>query len=367
MNGIFGKKECFLVTVMVIFLLLTGFTVSNAAAPPKVKELKWASLFPESDYNIPSMKEFCKNVETSTNGSIKPIFYPAGVIAEVKDLSEVCRTGAIEMTTTAPLHYPSIFPLNSSLQMFPVAFKTPEQAAYVWRGLFRDLPEIQGEYTKQNQYCLNRTVMARYVTLSKKPIRNLADLKGLKIRDFPGRYFPEMLRKAGASSNPIPMAEVFEGLSRGLLDAAMLNAPAIESLRFYEVAKYVGLPVGTFIAFHVSINLDVWNSFTPEIKKVFMQAANEWGASNLTLQLTAENSSIEFLKKKGVQFIEFDQKDWKTLLAMGGDIWMAAKDVLVNNLKVNESVANRFIKRWQELADEYEQKYLATGKKWEYK
>jgi TRAP-type C4-dicarboxylate transport system substrate-binding protein len=163
------------------------------------------------------------------------------------------------------------------------------------------------------------------------------------------------------------MAEVYEGLSRGLLDAAMLNAPTIETLKFYEVAKYASMPVGTFIAYYVSINLDVWNSFTPEIKKVFTQSISEWGASNLDLQLTMDEKSIEFLKKKGVQFVEFDQKDWKTMLETGGDPWVAAKDVLVNDLKVNEAVANRHIKRWRELADEYEQKYLSTGIKWEYK
>ena len=45
------------------------------------------------------------------------------------------------------------------------------------------------------------------------------------------------------------------------------------------------------------------------------------GNRDLEFQSTIEEKSIEFLKKKGVQLIEFDQKDWKTLLAIGGDIW----------------------------------------------
>ena len=365
MNGIFGKKECFSVAVMVIFLLLNISTVCDAAAP--VKGLKWATIFPESDYNLPTVKQFGNDIEAFTHGSIKPTVYPTGVITEIKDLPEVCRTGAVEMSSAAPANYPSLFPLNGVLTMFPIVFKNPEQAAYVWRGLSRDIPEIQGEYAKQNQYCLNRSTMARSLTLSKKPIRNLADLKGLKIRDFPGKYFPGMLRKAGASSNPIPMAEVFEGLSRGLLDAAMVSAPVIESLRFYEAAKYLGMPIGSFIGYHNSINLNVWNSFTPETRNAFNRAAIEWGIRDLELQSTTEEKSIESLKKKGVQLIEFDQKDWKTMLETGGNPWEAAKDFLVNDLKVNESVVNRFIKRWRELADEYEQKYLSAGKKWEYK
>ena len=238
MNGIFGKKECFLAAVMVIFLLLNISTVCNAATPPKVKELKWTTIFPENDYNIQSVKQFRNDIEAFTNGYIKPTLYSVGQLAEVKDVPEVCRTGAIEMTTAAPANYPSLFPLNGALTMFPTAFKSPEQAVYVWRGLFRDLPDIQGEYTKQNQYCLNRTTMPMGITLSRKPIRNLADLKGLKIRSFPGKYFPEMLMKAGAMSNAVPTSEIYEGLTRGLMDAVMTNAAVIESLKFYEAAKY---------------------------------------------------------------------------------------------------------------------------------
>ena len=94
----------------------------------------------------------------------------------------------------------------------------------------------------------------------------------------------------------------------------MLSAPVIETLRFYEAAKYLGMPVGSFIGFHNSINLDVWNSFTPEIKEAFMRAAMKWGIRDLEVQWIMEEKSIEFLKKKGVQLIEFDQKDWKALL-----------------------------------------------------
>lgn len=365
-NSIFGKKECFLVAVMVIFLLLNISTVCNAAAPPKAREFKWATPFPESDYNIPTLKQFRNDIETFTNGYIKPTVYTFGQIAEVKDLSEVCRTGAIEMITTAPVYYPSLFPLNAALTMFPSVFKSPEQAAYTWRGLFRDIPEVQGEYAKQNQYCLNRATLALHLTLSKKPIRNLADLKGLKIRSFPGKYFPDMLKKAGATALATPTPEIYEGLTRGLLDAVMTNPPVMDSLKFYEAAKYVSLPVGTYVALYHAVNLDLWNSLTPEIKKAFMRAAIEWGTRDLELQSTMGDISIESLKKKGVQFIEFDQKDWNNLMAMGGDPWMAAKDFLVNDLKVNESVVNRFIKRWHELTDEYEQKYLSTGKKWKY-
>jgi hypothetical protein len=70
------------------------------------------------------------------------------------------------------------------------------------------------------------------------------------------------------------------------------------------------------------------------------------------------------LKEKGVQFLEF--KDWDAMIAKAGDPWVAAKDSLIKDLKVDSAVADRFVKRWHELSDEYRKNYSSTGKQWKY-
>jgi TRAP-type C4-dicarboxylate transport system substrate-binding protein len=366
-NGYLGKKGLILGGVILFPLLLIGFTICKAAEPPKVKAIKWAMFMPEADYNVQTQKRFRDDIEAYTHGAVKPKLYYAGQIAETKDLPGLCKSGAVEMITTAPLQYPSMFPLSTLLQMIQLVYKTPEQAAYTWRGLLRDIPEIQGEYAKQNQYCLNRAALSTYYTLSKKPIRSLADLKGVKIRALPGKHASELMRSLGATPIMFPPAEIYESLMRGVLDAVMMPIQTFESLRFYEAAKYIGLPYGAPPGFYQGINLDLWNSFTPEIKKAFTQAATEYGARDLEAQVSTESKSIESLKKKGVQFIEFDKKDMEILITKTGDPWVAAKDYATNELKVDAAVADRMVKRWRELTDEYNQRYLSTGKKWEYK
>ena len=365
-----GKRGLGLLAVTMVVLLLMGFTICEGAEAPKAKELKWALFFPETAYQGPVTKKLRDDIETFTHGSVKPKLYWVGQIAETKDLPDLCRTGAVDMASTAPVYTTTIFPLNSALQMFPVVFKSPEQATYTWRGLLRDFPEIQEEYAKQNQYCLNRTCLSLYRTLSRKPIRHLADFKGVKIRTFPGKYCSEWMKSVGAININFPLSEIYEALMRRVGDAVVVNSQYIESLKLYEVAKYVSFEFGTIVAWQTTINLDVWNSFTPEIKEAFTRAATEFGARDLELNLTTENKSTEFVKQKGVQFIKIDQKEQKTFLDKGGDPWGGTgglKDTLVNDLKVDAAVADRFIKRWRELNDEYEKRYASTGKKWEYK
>jgi len=138
-------------------------------------------------------------------------------------------------------------------------------------------------------------------------------------------------------------------------------------LKIYEVAKYVTFDFGTIVGWQNSMNLKVWNSLTPEMQNGIMRAATEFSARDLELNLTSEKKSMDSLKQKGVQFIAVDQKEQKAFLDKAGDPWAAAKDFLAKDLKVDAAVADRYLKGWRELNNEYETKYMRTGKKWDYK
>ena len=81
--------------------------------------------------------------------------------------------------------------------------------------------------------------------------------------------------------------------------------------------------------------------------------------------LTNENKYTEQLKKEGVQFLEFDQKDYQTIIDRAGDPYEHCKKRLID-AKVDPEVVDKFIKRWRELNEEYEKKYLSTAKTWQY-
>ena len=364
MRNSLGNRLFLVITVVLVLVVQAAFVgVAMAAAP--VKELKWAVFVPENDYMAPPLKQFRDDVEKLTNGAVKIRIYWPGQLAEVKEMVDVVKTGSVDMSTTAPTYYPSMFPLNVSLQSFPMLLSSPEQATYVWRGLFRDIPEIQKEFTAQNQMCLNRATLAPYLTLSKKPYRTAADLKGQKVRSIPGKYFSTIMQQAGAVPSLNPIAEVYEGLMRGTLDSVILNVQVFDALKFYETAKYVSLNAGCIVGFWISINQDTFNSFTPQVRDAFKKAAFNWGVTVFDLVKSTQDSSIRNLKQKGVQFVEFNQKEWEGMIAKAGDPWAALRDYLVSDLKVETGLADRFVKRWKELVQEYDKKYPA-GKAWKY-
>lgn len=360
------RSVVFGMLLSLLMMTIVGFEVSPvAAAETKPIELKWANFQTKEADSIPPLMQWTKDLETRTKGAVKVKMYFVGEIADTKDLVHLCRTGSIDVISTPPVYYTGTFPLNAALQTYYPLNKTVEQAIYSWRGL-REMPEIQGEFAKQNIYCLNRASLGIYNLVSKKPVRNLADLKGMKLRIIGGDYPALMVKAAGAVPVFQSVQDMYEGFMRGVTDGILLGVPAIATYRLTEVGKYIGFPIGAVLGWANCINLDVWKKLTPEVKEIFQQTATEWGARDLQFLLDNEVTFTKKLKSQGVQFLAFDKKDFQTIVERAGDPYEHCKEYLSKN-NVDAAVAGNFIKRWRELNQEYEKNYLAPGKKWQYK
>lgn len=349
-----------------LIIAIAAFQTSSViAADQKPLELKWANFQPKDADSIPPLIEWTKAIETRSKGAIKIKMYFVGEVGETKDLIHLCRTGTLDLISTPPVYYTSLFPMNGVLQTYYPLNKTVEQALYSWRGLLRDIPELQEEFAKQNTYCLNRSSLGIYKLISKKPVSNLADLSGMKIRIIGGDYPALMMRSAGAVPVFQAMQDVYEGFMRGVTDGILLGVPAIATYRLSEVGKYIGFPIGSVLGWANCINMGVWNKLTPEMKEMMQQTATEWGAKDLHTLLDNEKLFTSRLKEQRVQFLDFNKDDFQKIIQTSGNPYEHCREYLVKN-KVSPEVAERFIKRWKELNDEYETKYLNTGKEWQY-
>ena len=87
----------------------------------------------------------------------------------------------------------------------------------------------------------------REITTSTKPIRNVADLAGLKIRVSPGKIRIDTFQSLGASPAPIALSELYTSLQTHVVDAQENPLLLIEQQKFYEVQKY-----NTLVARNVS-------------------------------------------------------------------------------------------------------------------
>jgi TRAP-type C4-dicarboxylate transport system substrate-binding protein len=123
----------------------------------------------------------------------------------------------------------------------------------------------------------------------------VADLKGLKIRVQSSKLMIDLVNAMGASATPIAFGEVYDALSKGVIDGAENNWPSYESTGHYEVAKYYTLDEHTRVPeILVASKIAFDKKLKPDQIKMIIQAATD--TQEFVIQKWLER--VETSKKK---------------------------------------------------------------------
>jgi TRAP-type C4-dicarboxylate transport system substrate-binding protein len=196
-------------------------------------------------------------------------------------------------------------PFLGSFSALPAVLPSAQKAQAVSKALWDSVPAFQEEARANKLWPSFFHVLNEYHLLCTTPIRSLADLQNKKIRSQ-GEYFPLAVRAVGAVPVTVLPGEFYEALQRGTVDCMLLSWDLINVNKLYEVAKYGStVSFGSIVSHGAFYNLDKWNSFPPNVKKLIMDIAKEAEAYDLKVMREVESEAIENMKKQGVQFIEF--------------------------------------------------------------
>jgi tripartite ATP-independent transporter DctP family solute receptor len=108
-----------------------------------------------------------------------------------------------------------------------------------------------------------------------KPIKTVADMKGMKIRVQQSKIFVDLVNTLGGSATPMNFGEVYSGLQTGIIDGAENNPPSLWTTKHYEVAKYYSLDEHSMVPEVLLISKKVWDGLTPADQKLIAQAAQD--------------------------------------------------------------------------------------------
>jgi TRAP-type mannitol/chloroaromatic compound transport system substrate-binding protein len=143
---------------------------------------------------------------------------------------------------------------------------------------------------------------------SRKAVRTLDDLQGLKLRTA-GAWL-EISKDLGAAPVTMPGAEVYTSLERGAIDATEWGT-LWENISpgFHKIAKYVIIPgVHQPVApFEVMFNKDAWNSISERDRTLIQQAAKLVTFETWTRIGQEDAKALEFFRTSGNEIIELDE------------------------------------------------------------
>ena len=168
-------------------------------------------------------------------------------------------------------------------------------------------PTFKKILKKFNQFTLYTSIWPFSGIYTQKPIRSLADLKGLKMRvyDGTGLSFGKM---TGINARKMPFSEVYPAMKAGLLDSMYtssvsgVDAKAWEVLDYFTRINIVG-PVNM-----VNVNIDAWNKLPKNIRRIVTEIAVQMEDEMWNLAGDMDRTSTRTLKEKGLKVLEVNSK-----------------------------------------------------------
>jgi TRAP-type C4-dicarboxylate transport system substrate-binding protein len=156
---------------------------------------------------------------------------------------------------------------------------------------------------------------------ARKPIRSVADMKGLKVRVQPSDLWVSLITQMGASPTPMPFAEVYTGLKTGLLDAAENNIPSYAEMKHYESAPVFSETMHVMSPEVLVFSKKVWDTLTPQEQAAIRKAAKDSVPYYQKLWEQRERDARAEVIKAGAKIIPASEIDRKSFVDAEKPVW----------------------------------------------
>ncbi|WP_419787062.1 DctP family TRAP transporter solute-binding subunit [Pseudodesulfovibrio sp.] len=288
---------------LTLILTLCAAVLMLAQVAMAAKVIKMHHLNKNGAFDNPSGAAavvFKNLVESGTNGSVQVQIFPSGQLGKDAEVVQQVKAGIIQLGVHSVGAVGSVYPLISVLDV-PFAFPNHAVAYDVLDGPFGQ--KLAKDITdKTGIKCLGFSDSGGFFqfTNSRRPIKTLEDMKGLKIRTMGLETHKKLVSSLGGQPVSIAWAEVYTALQTGVADGQMNPLPIIEFAKLYEVQKYLTISNHLFAPHVWLMNADFYNSLTDNEKKVVESAAKtaivvSRGIANA---IEASDRGLPFLAKK---------------------------------------------------------------------
>jgi TRAP-type transport system periplasmic protein len=313
-----GRKS--VVLLFVISLLLFGHCVGYAAES-QIK-LKFAMFIPPVSKNAILFDQFCKDINKRTNGKVEVSYYPGGTLLPAPRMAAGVATGIADIGFSNCTYSRGRFPVMEAMEL-PLGVPSGWVGSHVANDFYE---KVKPKEWEQYHPLIFGTTSGNIVQTRNKPVRTLEDFKGLKIRGM-GRV-ADTVKALGATPMPIEMVDLYESLSKGVLDGNMGPPEVLKGFKIAELIKYLTATwkVGSTNAFYVIMNKGKWESLPPDVKKVF------------------DETSKEYAEKWAVQMNEIDIEGREFFVSRGGQVLSISDAEAVKWTKAAEPVIGEFKK-----------------------
>lgn len=293
-----------------------AFAVCGAATAVAPVLLKISIAESSGDIKGAILEEFAKKVTERTGGGIRFEIYYSNELGNLADVTEQIAMGANILSGTSGDFYADYGSADIGALALCYVLPTPESVnKFNESALFKKICDEIEASSGLKMLCMNWAAAPRSV-LSTRPLRSVADFKGLKIR-VPGAAAAAFFEALGAATESMPFSEIYTAMSQGILDACEAPLSTLYSYSLHEVAKNVYLSEHSLAPSCWAMSARIFNALPKEYQGVLIEELTRAGKKFTEQGLATQAEYREKMEAAGVVFTTPSDTDKRILQEAG--------------------------------------------------
>lgn len=288
-------------------------------------DFRSADIHNSDDYpTVAAVRHMGQLLEQRSGSRHKIKVFNKGALGTEKETIDQLKIGALEMARV------NISPMNGICQKtlvptMPFLFSSIDHMRRTLDGAVGE--EILKSCEDQGFVGLAFYDSGARSLYAKKPIRTVADVKGMKVRVQQSDLWVALVGAMGGNATPMPFGEVYTGLKTGLIDAAENNIPSYDSVKHFESAKYYSKTEHSMAPEMLLMSKIVWDKLPKADQDLVRAAARESVAFQRRKWDEQEAKSLASVKAGGAEIIEVDKKSFQAVMGPVYDKFMTTPDL----------------------------------------
>ena len=258
---------------------------------------------------------FKKLVEERTGGKVVVEVFADGVLGDEEQLAEGMQQGTVDFTVHSSAKYANSVP-EMDIYSPPYTFKNWDHMKSVMNSAVND-KLVQIVMERRGDHFVGVYTEGLRNVFTRKEIRRLEDLRGLKLRTMTGPSELGAWRALGANPTPTVYFELYSALQSGRVDAAENTMTGLMGMQFHETAKYVLRTAHNYMAMPAILSGKFIKKLPKEIGNIVIQAAKDSAKEQLDWAIEFDQKNEQILKEQhGVKVTELSKADYEQAVSI---------------------------------------------------
>ncbi len=294
------KKRVFVLLCLALFIV---FAASTAFAAPKV--IKIGHTGTQDHHYQMYLETWAKKVSEATDNRYTFEIYPSDLYGKPNQLIEGAQLGTTDMVLATGSLLTSYNPKIGVLSL-PFLFKDSQEAHDILNGPVGK--EFEEGLAKRNLIILGWWENGMRHLFPGKPVNEIGDLRGMKLRVINSAEMIDTINAFGASAVPMSFNDVYSAWQLGTIDGCEGTTTHMLTQKYFELTKTSALLWYMHVSNPLVASKRLWQSIPPEDQAIFLDEARKMSAFSFEFQRKMDEEEIKKCEELGVVFTRPDRE-----------------------------------------------------------